>query len=546
MKKVSLLALTALFIASCSDETTVFRDASDDLSLEGNVSVLKQSVVFDDAGVLDIADEDRLTGKTAKGSNDEQAGDYPLTLVARVDAPSYSGGENLGASHMHLDGDFAYISYNTVEDGYAGAIDIIDVSDPNDPTVTSRLYYTNVDVNAIQYSDGYVYAVGGVDSEQSTLATANSILAKIPASGGRLDISAGIEYAFQEGFNATDVKVNGNSVLVGSGKDGYLVAYNKSDLSIQKEAAFADLRSIAIDNNNEVAILDGSIGVSFLDADFNSTRDIAIDSDFGDFSKRTIAISDSEVIVSEGSKGAGIYSKASGNFIKHLPILINPEDTEPTDIVTNAVAVNENVVLMANGGAGLCLSEDQGDNTELVGVIDLNGSINYVASKGDYILAASGKAGLQIVKLNRPDATLVDRCSDLPAYSGSSTVTIAQGETQSYSDSKRFRSINVDGSLLLCGVWAVTNEVNINENALLEMNGNFFVGRNNQQRNITVAENGTLRVEGNLVIYGDLVLEDGATLEFLGDNSVAYIFGQVIRNGESTIKGNFNDVYNRF
>ena len=545
MKRVSFAALAAIiFITSCSDETTVFSDPSEDVSIEGSTTVLENSILFDDAGVLDIASEDAITGKTSKNFNDE-AGDYPLTLVARVDPPSYSGGENLTASHVHVDGNYAYVSYNTVEDGYAGAIDIIDVEDPNSPSVTSRLYYTNSDINSIEYNDGYVYAVGGVNSETSIQATANSFVVKIPVSGGRMNINAGLTYGFQEGFNATDIAVTANSVFVTSGKDGLLTSYKKSDLSIQNDASYVDLRSVAVDNST-IAILDASKGVSFLDLNLNTTKEIAIDSDFGDFSKRTIDIAGAHLVVSEGSKGAGVYDKSSGTLLEYVPILINPDGTAQSDIVTNAVATNEDVLLMANGGAGLCLSEDQGNNTDLVGVIDLNGSINYVESKGDYIFAASGKAGLQIVKLNRPNESLVNRCASLLLYSGSSTLDVAQGDVEEYRGAKRFNGITVDGSLLLCGSWTVNNDSSVNENALFEMNGNLVIGRNNKRKNLTVKQGATLRIEGNLIIYGDLVLEDGATLEFIGDASMANIFGSVNKTGDVTIQGTFNDYQSKF
>ncbi len=545
MKKVSLMALAAIFIISCSDETTIYSDASEDISIEGSEAVLEGSILYDDAGVLIISSEDQISGKTAKGGDEEQAGDYPLTLIARVDAPSYSGAQNLGASHVHVDGNYAYVSYNTVEDGYAGAIDIVDVGDPTNPRLTSRLYYTNADVNAVEYNDGYVYAVGGVDSEKSVRATSNSFLVKIPVSNGRMNTSAGMSFGFQEGFNATDVKVTSTSVIVSSGKDGYLTSYKKSDLSVQTEAPFADLRSIAIDNGN-FAILDGSSGVSFLDANFNATKEIAIDSDFGDFAKRTLAVSNTEVIVSEGSKGAGIYNKSNGNLKEYLPILINPDGVAQSDIVTNAIALNENILLMANGGAGLSLSEEQVNGTDMVGVLDLNGSVNFVASKGDYIFAASGKAGLQIVKLNRPDESLASRCADLPTYQGKANLTVAEGQTEQYRGSKRFNKVTVDGSLLLCGSWTVNNGVSINDNALFEMNGTFVVGRNNKRKNVTVKNNATLKIEGDLTIYGDLILEDGATLEFIGDGSIANIFGKVKKSGSAIVKGDFIDVRNMF
>ncbi|WP_209400528.1 hypothetical protein [Pseudozobellia sp. WGM2] len=545
MKRVSLSALAVLmFAASCSDETTVYSDPSEDVSIEKSESVLESSILFDDAGVLDIASEAALTGKTAKGA-EEMAGDYPLTLVARVDPPSYSGAENLTAAHVHLDGDYAYVAYNTVEDGYAGGIDIVNVNDPNNPQVTSRLYYSNADINAIEYNDGYIYAVGGVDAEKSVRATSNSFVVKILVSGGRMDTGAGLTYGFQEGFNATDVEVTGNTVYVTSGKDGLLTAYNKSDLSIQNDASYADLRSVA-HHDETIAVLDASTGVVLMDEGLNVTKEIAIDSDFGDFSKRTLDISDDRIVVSEGSKGAGIYNRSSGSLIEYVPILINPDGVDQSNIVTNAVATNEEILLMANGGAGLCLSEAQDDNTDLVGVIDLNGSINYVETKGDYAFAASGKAGLQIIKLNRPNESLEARCEDLPSYNGSYNLSVNEGEEKAYRGSKRLNRVTVNGSLLLCGTWTAYSNSYVNSNGLFELSGSFAVGRNNRSRSITVNQGATFRVEGDLTIYGDLILNEGATLEFVGSESRVNVFGSVKKLGNVTITGEFEDVQNKF
>lgn len=545
MRNLSLGAVLALvFVASCSDETTIYRDQlEDDVAVEENATTLDNSISFDDAGVLDIFDEQRLSGKSSKA--DEQAGDYPLTLVAQISAPSYTGATNLGATHIDIDGDYAYVSYNTVEDGYAGGLDIINVSDPNNPRLTGRLYYTNADMNAIAYDDGYIYAVGGFDSEKSTRSEFNSLVAKIAVSGGRFNLGAGITYGFQEGFNATDVKVSGDRVLVTSGGDGLLRAYNKSDLTILDDVPYADLRSVAL-NNDKIAILDASTGVKIMNADFGVTQEINISSDFGNFAKRTLDYTDDMIVVSEGSKGAGVYDANSGSLLKYLPILINPEGVAEQNIVTNAVASNEGVILMANGGAGLCLSEDQGTDPDLVGIIELSGSINYVASKGDYIFAASGKSGVQVIKLNRPSTSLVEECSSSPTYSGSSSLTVNSGQDLAYRGSKRFNSITNSGELLLCGSWTVRNAVDINSNALMEMNGTLVVGRNNRRRDVTVDEGATLRIEGNLIIYGDLILNDGATIEFLGGTSSANIFGQVVRNGNTTVTGTFDDVRNKF
>ena len=547
MKRIVLLTFIAFTVlTSCSDETTVFEaPAKDNLRLELNENLLVNSILYEKAGVLDIEDEATITGKKISAAKNDVAGDYPLTLVAQVAVPSFEGGQNLTASHVDVDGDYAYVSYNTVEDGYAGGVDIINISDPNNPRVTSRLYYSNADINAIDYDNGYVYLAGGVDSESSVRATDNSFVAKIQTVNGRLNLDAGISYGFQEGFNATDVKVSGNEVFLTSGRDGFVKAYNTADLSITKEAAFADLRAVAIQGNS-VAVLDASKGVTIMDQNLNTTRDIAINSDFGLNTKRTLDFSGEHIVVAEGSKGAGIYNATNGNLIEYVPILLNPDNVADMDQVTNAVATNEDVLLMANGGAGLCLSEEQNNNTDLVGVIQLEGSINFVASKGDYVFAASGREGLQIIKLNRLNESLVTRCESLEPYAGSANLNINSGSTAAYRGAKRFSNININGALLLCGSWTVRNNAIIGTDGLFEMNGTFVVGRNNRRRSVIVDSGATLRVEGNLTIYGDLLLNNGATVEFIGENSVVNIFGNVTRNGNATVKGTYRDVRNKF
>lgn len=78
------------------------------------------------------------------------------------------------------------------------------------------------------------------------------------------------------------------------------------------------------------------------------------------------------------------------------------------------------------------------------------------------------------------------------------------------------------------------------------MNGSFAIGRNNKRKNITVNQDATFRVEGNLTIYGDLILNDGATLEFIGSESKVNVFGEVKKLGDATITGDFEDVQNKF
>jgi hypothetical protein len=141
---------------------------------------------------------------------------------------------------------------------------------------------------------------------------------------------------------------------------------------------------------------------------------------------------------------------------------------------------------------------------------------------------------------------LVSSCENLAAFSGSSSYSVPTGEEQAYSGSKRFKSLAVDGSLLLCGSWTVRDDITINENGVFEMNGTIVVGRKNRSRDIVVKAGATLRIEGSVSIYGDLILEDGATVEFLGDSSIAVVWGKVTKKGNTTVTGTFNDYFSKF
>ena len=533
-------------LQSCSDETTIFIDEQQENIVEENNTVtLKGSISFENAGVLDIVLDSQGTGKRMANMADELAGNYPLSLIAQVSPPIYGGITNLTASHVYVEDTYAYVAYNMAGEDYFGAIDVIDVSDPNQPSVSSRVIYLNADINSLQYSNGFLYAVGGVNAELSFTAVTNSFITKIPVFNGKMDMNAGVIYGFQPGDNATDIHVEKNEAYVTSGREGNITIYDTKDLEMKQELEFEDLRSLAY-YDKELALLDASMGIRVLDDKLNSKKEIAISSDFGVNTKRSIDFIGDKIVVAEGSMGAGVYSYDTGGLLQHIPILLDPVNPPSGDIVTNAVAINEGMVLMANGGAGLSISNDEGNTTEPYGVIQLDGSINYVQTKGDYAFAASGQQGLQIIKLNRLTQSLVVQCSTLPEYSGTSKLVINQGETIGFSGEKRFNSIQVEGSLLMCGSWTVSNDVDVKTDGLLEMNGSLIVGSNRKRKEIKIETGGVFRVEGNLTIYGDLDLKDGATIEFIGEDSVVNIFGSVKMGKDVTVTGVFNDVQNKF
>ncbi|MFK7812125.1 MAG: RICIN domain-containing protein [Maribacter sp.] len=406
MKKVYLAIFSILiFVTSCSDETTHFDQQSVGraLVLEESNTILYNGINESNNGILDIYFEHEISSKNGNLLSNTTS-DFHLNLVGQVSSPNFEGSSNLTATHVDYLDQFAYVSYNTLGETFAGAVDVIDLSNPLSPILASRMYMYNRDANVILYDNGYLYVLGGVNAEMVLEATGESFIAKIGVRNGIIDLGD-VSYFYQEGNTATGITKMQNSYYVSSGIDGSIAKYDGNTFLKSKEVAFNDLRSVASENG-KLAILDGDTGVTIMDGELNVLSQITTSSSFVEDAKRTIAITDSQVIVSEGAQGAGVYNLNTGALEERLSILIDPENVAASDKVTNAVSVNGNATLLANGGAGLAIKV-KNELVDLMGVVELKGSINYVVSDGDYIFAASGNSGLQIINKIRTQESLI-------------------------------------------------------------------------------------------------------------------------------------------
>ena len=406
MKKVYLAIFsTLIFITSCSDETTHFDQQSlgRALVLEESNSILRDGISDNNNGILDIYFEHEISSKNGSMFLNTTS-DFHLNLVGQVSSPNFEGSSNLSATHVDYQDQFAYVSYNTLGETFAGAVDIIDLSDPVSPVLASRMYMYDRDANVILYDNGYLYVLGGVDAEKVLEATDESFIAKIGVSNGIIDLND-VNYFYQQGNTATGITKMQNSYYVSSGIDGSIAQYDGNSFLKSNEVTFDDLRSVT-SGNGKLAILDGSTGVTIMDGELNELSQITTSSNFVEDAKRTLAMIDSQVIVAEGAQGAGVYNINTGALQEYLPILIDPENIAASDKVTNAVSINGNATLLANGGAGLAIKV-KNELVDLMGVVELKGSINYVISDGDYIFAASGNSGLQIINKIRTQESLV-------------------------------------------------------------------------------------------------------------------------------------------
>ncbi|MBN7813476.1 hypothetical protein J0A68_21145 [Algoriphagus sp. H41] len=522
------LVLSSMILASCQDSDT----DPQTIVISTDSETLSERIKLDGSGVVSLINPD------AAGRILETSSELPIVLISQVEAPEYQG-VKLRATHVDINGDYAYVGYNMEGETYLGAVEIFDISDVYKPKIVSQALFTDAEVSSLEYANGTLQLAMAVDVDGDFGVDSPANLVRVAVAAGKF--TSGFSFTSLPGFVANDVTEVGNSTAVTTGNPGVLGLVDLAG-NVAQEVEVEDLRSVAY-GNDRLAVLSGTEGaIVYNPSNLAQLLKISLGSATPE-AKRTIAIADNNLFVSEGSDGAGIYSLSSGQLVSKLPIPINPEGTDPGDIVTNAVSVDNSLLFMANGAAGISVSDVQNtSDIKSLGILDLDGSSNFVRNEENFIFVATGAGGLQILKINKPVTDPTEElCKDLPAYTGNSNLNVNSNEKMAYSGSASLKNVNVGGELLYCGSLAIESSLNVNSNGIMQVVGSFAFGQYKKNTTINVNSDSYLKLSGSTVIYGDLRLNSGATLEFVGEGNTITVYGDVTINSGAKIVGNYTD-----
>ena len=551
-KKLLAGSIILSFLAiACSDSNDDFDEneyTQQNFEINNDESKLESVLSRNGAGVLSIssitASNRASLSRQAVEDEDPQVSDIALEQIATVDPPVVDG-TTLRASHVKIDGNYAYVTYMMEGEAYLGGIDIINITDKTNPFVESRVTSDIVDFTSAYFNDGRLYFASAVNTDELLNLEYRANIGYVSVSDG--NFLQDFQLKPIEGNVAVDIAGFNDRIIGVSGATGVLGLYNAANLETIQEQTIPDLRSIAY-GDNKIAVLSGSEGLAMYNPNDLSVLNNISTPNLASESKRTIAFKDQAILVSEGSNGVGIYDSNSGNALQQLDIQILPEaEYDDADVVTNAVSIAGDFILMANGGAGFGIAKLDENNTLVEeGVVDLEGSSNYIQSDGEYIFVASGTGGLRIIKISQPEVNEnFAECESYDVYTGRSNLNVNSNEVLAYRGSATLKNLNVGGDFTFCGSINIQNGANINSQGEFNMRGAMAVGTYGRNHDLNINSGSVLRIEGSLTVYGNLNLNSGATLEFVGENSSIHVFGTVRQNSGSTVVGTYNDTSNK-
>lgn len=428
MKKYLLFFIFLIaIISSCSNdnfkepEKPQEKDDAIQVSITNNASDLSSRVTYSDELVIvnDIA-----KGKTKALKSDfeiDPTKNYAFKLRAEVNAPKVKG-EYVQATHVKIVDDMAFVTYNTKGPEYNGGVELFDITDKTKPKLQAQAMFHDVDVSAVDYHNGKLYLAGAHDMDDPGFlyeSPAILIELEISPSGQILFVSNTYDIA---SYVATDVKVDDDYIYVTSGSDGKLTVLNHN-FTLAGYKDIKDARSVAI-NTDHVYVLEGTTPQlhKFAITDLSGPEFINLNGPVTAESKTEIDVTDNLLLAALNEGGLDIR-ELNGDLKEHIDRPATPEGELDEDYVTNSVSLNDELLLIGNGGAGLyvgAIIPDIDDEVLLMGNMDFDASVNFVESKDSCIFVAAGTGGLKILSIEidegvpggviptKPCPTLVD------------------------------------------------------------------------------------------------------------------------------------------
>jgi hypothetical protein len=418
---IALIGIVALVHLSCSDASGPGDQANGRISITNNAGVLASRVTYmNDSIPIDTASigypsapAPLASASVGRSSTVSQAGGFNLSLKAEVAPPSI-GGQMLQATSVSIVGNLAVVSYNMVGNPYVGAVDVIDITNKNQPVLRSEALFQNTDVSAVTMSGTNVYLA---EATGDTGFIAPAVAEVVTLVGNQL-VLTGNKRTGLSSFAATSVAF-GTRVYATSGDAGSLFLLNPVTFAVTSSIPLTDARWVTV-GGGQVVVVQGVPGrlAVYNESDMSPVGSWPFKGADIAQSKSQAELVGGKAFIAAGDSGVQVLNPLTGAFLGQVP-RPNPDSLglSPSVVVTNAVAIDQDLMFISNGEAGVYLAQgSQAFSTSGTGAqtITMRGklrfgnlqSVNHVAySAGGpgnpgILIVAAGLGGLKIVQVN--------------------------------------------------------------------------------------------------------------------------------------------------
>ncbi len=340
-----------------------------------------------------------------------------LTLQAEVLPPSVGGAVVQATSIWATSDSKAIVSYGMVGAQALGALDYFIQLTNKTPKLKSSLTFLDSDVNAV-FTDGTA-AYSAVASSDPSFAEP-AVLERITLSGVNFTLEGNVRVPLAS-FVGTSTMSTGSQIYATSGDNGGVYAYDAGSLALLGEYALDDARWVAWDQDNgRVVVLQGTPGRlsvfaegSFPGGSMTLLNTFTFPGADVPESKSTVEIVGGKAFVAAGPEGVQVVCLDNGQIVASVP---RPDPAslglDPSVVVTNAVTVQNDLMFISNGEAGVYAAAgaesfetsdcDAVQNITVLGQLQFDNlqSANHVVYRNDLLFVAAGLGGVKVVEVD--------------------------------------------------------------------------------------------------------------------------------------------------
>ncbi len=405
----------AVLVAACHGGVNVPGDqANERLTITNTQFLLNARVAYPNQPVP--VDSDPTVGQAFATARALSAAPVLLTLITEIDPPIVDG-EVVQATSISLDGaDKAMVSYNMRGAPRLGAIDYITKLTDSFPVLSSEVLFNDSDISAVTTDGTYVYAAVATDDAGFTFPSA---FERIKIENDKFTLQDNMRIPLTS-FAGTSAMRTSNEIYATSGDEGDVFAFTKSDLDPLGQFPLHDARWVAWDKDGGRVIVaqgtPGQISVfaegEFPGASMNLLNTFPFPGADVPQSKSTVDIAGGKAFIAAGPDGVQVVCLDDGQIVGSVP---RPDPAslglDPSVVVTNAVAVDKDLMFISNGEAGVyvaqgnevwkdtaCTAQQQ---ITVLGQLQFNSlqSVNHVEYKNDHLIIAAGLGGVKVVRV---------------------------------------------------------------------------------------------------------------------------------------------------
>lgn len=324
-------------------------------------------------------------------SEDVNAGIQFLSLASVKPLESEDGFE-MQATNFAFSKEFVVVSYNRAGNEVRGAIEVFDLSNPKKPKIVGSLQYKDAEFSDVKIKDQLAYAVGSDGVNGAVLKVISLENPEAPTEKASVPL---------EGFYATSVSIQGDSLFITSGDNRGLIELSTGSFERKNEWKLPSATFVFASENS--VLLAGGDPYSFYQIANDELFEVTRFSEKASEAPSRFAVSADYLVANPTNEGLLVYKfneKAS------VAKLISQTPVKGTG---NGIDLYKNYVFMAQGDAGVRIYNlDQADEPKYVGLLDYSnrGSANQVKygnvlnSKENWncLLVADGAGGFEVLK----------------------------------------------------------------------------------------------------------------------------------------------------